>query len=432
MPSWSRLGVTSHARRQPRRGRSRKPELELLEDRTVPSPLVAGTTSLHTTEGSLYGTVLTKFTDGNTADTTANFTATISWGDGNSSSGTVSGSGGQFTVSGQHAYAEEGNYPLSVLIAADNGDSVTAGAPPVWTPFAATLPTPREGLGAATGADGRVYAIGGYNLDAGGYLAEVDAYDPVTQTWTAVAPLPDTRGYLAATSGTDGTVYAVAGHYAFGRATYSTNEFDAYNPATNGWTQLAGLPAAREGLAATTGADGTIYAIGGAVYGMGPAGYSAEVDAYNPATNTWTVLPPLPTARYLLAAAAGADGTIYAIGGVTASGLSDEVDAYDPATQTWTQVQSLPSARGYLAATAGTDGNIYAIGGVDAVNGVSGEVDVYNPSRGIWTPLASSLPTKRLLPAATTGSDGTIYALSGFSARGWTTEVDTYLPPATG
>ena len=42
-----------------------------------------------------------------------------------------------------------------------------------------------------------------------------------------------------------------------------TSEVDAYNPTTNTWTQVASLPTDRRELAATTGIDGTIYAIGG-------------------------------------------------------------------------------------------------------------------------------------------------------------------------
>ena len=58
-------------------------------------------------------------------------------------------------------------------------------------------------------------------------------------------------------------------------------------------------------------------------------------------------MPPLPNARMRLAAATGEDGTIYAIGDATATGFnSTEVDAYNPVTQTWTVLgQSLPNRR---------------------------------------------------------------------------------------
>jgi hypothetical protein len=38
---------------------------------------------------------------------------------------------------------------------------------------------------------------------------------------------------------------------------------EAYDPSTNKWTTIAGMPTVRGQLAATTGRDGRIYAIGG-------------------------------------------------------------------------------------------------------------------------------------------------------------------------
>jgi len=57
------------------------------------------------------------FTDSDTAYLASQFTATINWGDGNTSAGTVSGSGGSYTVAGAHTYAAIGTYgPVVVNI----------------------------------------------------------------------------------------------------------------------------------------------------------------------------------------------------------------------------------------------------------------------------------------------------------------------------
>ena len=50
----------------------------------------------------------------------------------------------------------------------------------------------------------------------------------------------------------------------------------------------------RRNLAATTGTDGMIYAMGGEIPFNGNLAASNEMDVYNPATNTWTRLPDLP------------------------------------------------------------------------------------------------------------------------------------------
>jgi hypothetical protein len=57
-------------------------------------------------------TVVATYVDSNGGDTAGSFTATINWGDGTTSAGTVSGGAGTFTVSGGHTYADEGNLPV--------------------------------------------------------------------------------------------------------------------------------------------------------------------------------------------------------------------------------------------------------------------------------------------------------------------------------
>jgi hypothetical protein len=57
--------------------------------------------------------------------TTGDFTATIHWGDGNDSSGTVSYANGTYSVSGSHTYFDEGSYPVTVDVQDDGGSKLT-------------------------------------------------------------------------------------------------------------------------------------------------------------------------------------------------------------------------------------------------------------------------------------------------------------------
>ncbi len=54
------------------------------------------------------------FTEPDVADTAAEFTAVVNWGDGTSSSAVVSGGSGMFQVLGSHDYATGGTYPIVV------------------------------------------------------------------------------------------------------------------------------------------------------------------------------------------------------------------------------------------------------------------------------------------------------------------------------
>ena len=70
------------------------------------------------------------FTSANSSATASDYTATITWGDGDSSSGTVTGSGGVFTVQGTHTYTQDslsqsgGAYTVNVTVNGPDGPMV--------------------------------------------------------------------------------------------------------------------------------------------------------------------------------------------------------------------------------------------------------------------------------------------------------------------
>jgi N-acetylneuraminic acid mutarotase len=69
----------------------------------------------------------------------------------------------------------------------------------------------------------------------------------------------------------------------------------------------------------------------------------------------------MPTSRSELPAAA-LDGRIYAAGGIAQWGTTAAFKAYDPATDRWEELTPLPEAVHQLAAVA-TDDRIYVTGG---------------------------------------------------------------------
>ncbi len=88
----------------------------------------SGTTFASVEGSSFTGTVAT-FYDGNASGTAADYSASIDWGDGNTSAGTISGpTGGPFTVTGTHTYIEEGTYAVKVTITEVGDPSNTATA----------------------------------------------------------------------------------------------------------------------------------------------------------------------------------------------------------------------------------------------------------------------------------------------------------------
>jgi hypothetical protein len=70
-------------------------------------------------------TLTTVFSDADPGGTASDYTATITWGDGSTSTGIISASGSSFTATGGHTYAKHTTYTVTVTIKDAGGSSVT-------------------------------------------------------------------------------------------------------------------------------------------------------------------------------------------------------------------------------------------------------------------------------------------------------------------
>ena len=370
-------------------------------------------TSPNTASFGLNTTTSFTVTDGGFPAPTLGVTGTLPAGvTFNSSTGVLSG-----TPTGS-----AGTFPLTLT--AQNG--VGANAVQSFTLTTAnwasrpSLPANRWGLATASGTDGTIYAVTGADTSA---QPQPSLYSlaPGAASWTTKASVPaDGRQYAAVTTGLNGTVYLLGG---VDQSLSAQSSAYAYTPSTNTWQQIPDMPGPRAGLAAATGANGIIYALGG---WSGQTGVTRQttyntVFAYNPATNSWTTVANMPASLYNLAATTGTDGTIYAIGGANAAfNAQAGVYAYSPTTNTWTNEAPLPASAQGLAATPGSNGVIYAIGGGDGAYS-------YSPSAGQWTTLPALSDSASYLGAAF-GPDGGVYAVGGENGGGPLNTVLAYYP----
>ena len=157
-------------------------------------------------------------------------------------------------------------------------------------------------------AGGRIYVIGG--TPTGNAL---DAYDPATDTWTRLAPMPTARNHLAGGLGAS-RLFVVGGRPPTTLATHG-----AYDLGTGAWTALAPMPTGRSGHAAAV-VRGCLYAFGGEGNTARPDGVFPQNEVYDPRTNAWESLAPMPTPRHGIAATVIGD-RIYLPGGATLQGL---------------------------------------------------------------------------------------------------------------
>jgi N-acetylneuraminic acid mutarotase len=290
------------------------------------------------------------------------------------------------------------------------------------------MPTARSGLAAAV-VDGNVYALGGSNYAinaANGWLPTVEAYLPATDSWVTRASMPTARTDLSAAA-VNGVIYAAGGDNV--TACGTCNGFnplatvEAYTAATNAWSTKAPMLTARERFAAAA-VNGLVYVLGGLVVdnGVSPVWVkpTATVEAYDPATNTWSARASMPTARSSLRAAV-VNGVIYAIGGdgASANGLLT-VEAYSPATNTWSTRASLPAGNPISSADA-VNGLIYAIRDY-------GEADVYDPATNAWVVRASMYRSFYASSRATAVVGATIYTMGGRDSFGALSDVEAITP----
>jgi hypothetical protein len=167
------------------------------------APLTVAGWSFTATEGAVVSNLaVTTFTDAGVAEPAGNYVATIDWGDGTTSSGTVvAGTGGTFTVRGSHTYAEQGSYRGEVTVrhgtadpATGSGTATVADAPlrvsavPVHavqgTAFTGTVATVLD-TGGAEAADGYQVLINwGDNTSSPGVLTRSGFGFVVTGTHT--------------------------------------------------------------------------------------------------------------------------------------------------------------------------------------------------------------------------------------------------------
>lgn len=265
----------------------------------------------------------------------------------------------------------------------------------------------RYNPGVATGPSGEVFAFGGY--DGTNAMSSVEAFDPALNTWGSRAGMPSARRAFAAAAGANGKIYVFGG---FGPGNFAS-DVDEYSPTTDTWATVTTIPTPRSNLGAVE-ADGKIYTFGGT---SEASSQDDVVEAYDPVTDTWTTMSPMLTPRSHLAFAKGADGRIYAISGLDPSAgtsfgeATNIVEAYDPQTDSWSSVSPIPTARASAAAALGSDGRIYVMGGYLAGDFLT-TVEAYDPLTDTWA-TEQDLPTAREGLGATTGGDGAIYALGG-------------------
>ncbi len=199
-------------------------------------------------------------------------------------------------------------------------------------------------------------------------------------------------------------------------------------PAGGAWTLGVNVPTIR---AETTAAElnGKFYMAGGIEKGYGG---TTAFEVFDPATNAWTTLAPIPMPIHH-AGLIGLGDKLYLIGGYDDIGkmLRAEPDiasawAYDPTADSWTPIANMPAPRAAQAIVT-LDDKIYVVAGTGTG---AQDVWIYDPVTDTWddSPRAKLAITREHVSAYVI--DGKIYVIGGRWQNVNTPTIDIYDPVA--
>jgi N-acetylneuraminic acid mutarotase len=211
--------------------------------------------------------------------------------------------------------------------------------------------------------------------------------------WMTKAPLPSTWTEMVAVA-VGGKLYAFSGGFP------DKADVEFYDPATDSWQMRKPMPLGMDHIG-TAVLDGKIYVVSGFTLNRHRQP-NDSVFEYDPATDVWRKLASLSSPRGSGAAAA-VDGKVHIFGG--RKNETDVVaihEVYDPKTNSWSPAPPLPRGRDHMAAVT-VDGKIHVVGGRFGANEDStGLHDIYDPKTQAWT-------SGPLMPTPRGGGSGTLY-----------------------
>lgn len=213
-------------------------------------------------------------------------------------------------------------------------------------------------------------------------LNTVEIYNPATNTWAAGPNIGGRRlvpaltrlgtGRMLITGGIEVTVL-----FGIPIALTSTDKAQRYDPATNAWTNAPAMPSGRayHHDNQVTLADGRVLFAGGVLVpdllGVANSTSIAAADIYDPVANTW-LATTMSRTRTGHTATLLPSGQVIVCGGaeglVTAAVPLDAIARFDPATNAWTDLGVMTTARvGHTAAVL-PDGMLVIVGGAGTTN----------------------------------------------------------------
>ena len=218
-----------------------------------------------------------------------------------------------------------------------------------------------------------------------GTLQSAEIFNPATGTWSNTQSIGGRRLAPALTLLPNGNVMVSGGvavtiFFGLPIAASSTTAVQLWNPNTNSWSGGASMSQGRAGhqYNQVTLNDGRVLMTGGlnvpSLLGATTAAPIGGAEVYNPNTNSWQTVN-MPNVRALHSATVLDDGRVAACGGAQGTLLVPvsiaNVDVFDPNTNTWSTAPALTGARASHTANLMPDGTLVLFGGQGAATSLT-------------------------------------------------------------
>jgi RHS repeat-associated protein len=232
---------------------------------------VVSTNSVNATAHSSWSGQLLTFADADPNGSTSDYAASVDWGDGQVSAGSIGVSGGNFTVSGTHTYASAGPFTIQVTVS-DSGGASTATS---LTPSILGLQTTGAELsyvaGNASSATVAIFHDTDGDMDTSHFSVTIAWGDGTTTTNPTLSGLMYLQVQASHT-------YARQGYYTITTSISDTADGQAATVLSNanvGATALSGSSALNPGTGLSYA--GSVASVGDPDNDTSPADYRAQI-----------------------------------------------------------------------------------------------------------------------------------------------------------
>lgn len=257
------------------------------------------------------------------------------------------------------------------------------------------MPTERFELAVGV-VNGVIYAVGGRNTR--GLSNVLEAYDPVTDTWTKKRSMPETMEWPSACA-SGGRLYVFRGVNVRNSA-----PVQVYDPGTDTWSQITDVRGGDRIRQCVGSADGRLFVAG-----------DTDLLEFDPAKKTWS-RSESPASSLVNSGAAVLDGRFYIVG--------PEVKSIEIGGVDWITLTPMGEPISSPAITA-AGSRLYALGGHNNFRELRVVLE-FDPQSNAWTPKSPMNYSIRGHAVVSVG--GTLYVIGGSIGGQAVPFVEAYTP----